>query len=101
MRKRIYEIIPDIGKAKVDAFCAAYNIYFRNQKDAGDILKVGQATISRYLEGSILVPMEVAVRFEKHTNGLVSTDSIFFDYKEYKYDLKQKEREIQNHKKSA
>ena len=91
----IYDRLPDEGKQKVDNFKRAYNIYFKNQTNAGLALKVTQGTIYRYLVGIVLVPMEVARRFEQFSNGAITVDSIFFDYNEYLYDQRlAKKKEI-------
>lgn len=88
MRNRIYKSLPDEGKKKVEAFQSAFRIYFKNQKDAIDIFKASQESISRYLNGEILLPLEIARRFEDYTDGAVKADSIFFDYKAYKFEQK-------------
>ncbi|MCO8088225.1 transcriptional regulator [Acinetobacter indicus] len=90
MRNRIYESLPDEGKKKVEAFQSAFKIYFKNQKDAIDIFKASQESISRYLNGEILLPLEIARRFEDYTDGAVKADSIFFDYRAYKFEKKRR-----------
>jgi hypothetical protein len=88
----LYERIPKEGKLKVDAFRNAFKVFFKNQTQASPILKVEQVTINRYLKGIILVPLEVAQRFERHTNGAITAESIYFDYQEYLFDQRQEEK---------
>lgn len=80
--------LPDEGLEKFENFNRAFRIYFKNQTDAGRVLKVNQATVFKYLSGKVLLPREVADRFSKFTNGDVSADDIYFDYNGYVYDLK-------------
>jgi len=88
----LYDRIPEEGKKKVDTFCNAFKVYFKNQTQASPVLKVEQVTIFRYLNGVVLVPLEVARRFERHTNGVITAESIFFDYQEYLYDQRQEKK---------
>jgi len=85
----IYDRLPEEGKAKMDNFKKAYKIYFNNQTYAGTVLKVGQVSVWRYLNGVYIVPLEVARRFQEFTKGAVDMDSIFFDFNGYLYDQKQ------------
>ena len=80
--------LPDEGLEKFENFNRVFKIYFKNQTDAGRILKVGQASIFKYLSGKVLLPREVADRFSKFTNGDVNADDIYFDYNAYVYDQK-------------
>lgn len=82
----MYDRLPEEGKKKVKAFGANINIYFKNQALAGLALKCSQTTINKYIKGVNLVPLEVARRFSRYTNGNLSEDSIFFDYAEWMYD---------------
>lgn len=84
----LYDRLPKQGQEKVDAFKANYNIYFKNQTNASEILKISQSAMYRYLAGQVLVPMEVANRFSIFTNGVVTVESIFFDLNEYIFDQK-------------
>lgn len=90
--KRKYDSLPPEARKKVDAFGAALNIYFKNQTQAGLVLKCEQTSICKYIKGINLVPLEIARRFSKYTNGVLNEDSIFFDYREWQYDLKMKEK---------
>ncbi len=83
-----FDRLPEEGKEKVRNFERACKLYFKNQAIAGRVLKVTQGTINRYTAGKLLVPLEVARRFEKHTNGAITEDALFFDYKEWLYDQK-------------
>ena len=87
-RPTIFDRLPEEGKKKVINFQQACRVFFKNQTDAGAALKVTQGTINRYTGGKLLVPLEVARRFEKFTNGAIAEDSIFFDYNEWIYDQK-------------
>lgn len=80
--------LPPEGLEKFENFNKQFRIYFKNQSNAGEIFKVAQVTVSKYLAGKTLVPMPVADRFSKFTNGVVSLDDIYFDYEAYLYDLK-------------
>ena len=93
----LYDRLPKQAQVKVDAFRAQYDIYFKNQTIAADALKCSQSAIHRYLSGKVLVPMEIADRFMKFTNGVVSVESIFFDLNEYLYDQeKAKDAAVRN-----
>lgn len=83
-----YEDLPEEAFKKHQKFVSAYNIYFKNQSIAGSALKVSQATISRFLSGVLLIPCDVAKRFEKFTNGNILAEDIYFDAKEYEHSIK-------------
>lgn len=92
----IFDRLPEEGKQKVINFQQAYNIYFKNQTDAGLVLKVTQGTVNRYIKGKVLIPMQVARRFEEFTKGVITEDSIFFDYDEWVYDQKMLNKKAKN-----
>lgn len=87
-RKKLIDVVPEEGKKAIKNFNNAYKIFFKNQTHAGEVLKVSQGTINRYLSGALLVPLEVAHRLEIFTNGAIPSTTIFFDYQAYLYDLK-------------
>jgi len=84
--------LPPEGLKKHENFAKQYQIYFKNQKNAAEVLKVAQVTVSKYLSGVILVSMPVAERFSNFTNGVVARDDIYFDYDAYLYDQKASKR---------
>lgn len=99
-RTLIYDRLPEEGKEKMDNFKKAYKVYFNNQTYAASVLKVGQVSIWRYLNGVYIVPLEVARRFQEFTKGVVDMDSISFDFNGYLYDKRQEERNERKMKKS-
>jgi hypothetical protein len=88
------------GKKAIKNFNNAYKI-FKNQTHAGEVLKVSQATINRYLSGALLVPLEVAHRLEIFTNGVIPSTTVFFDYQAYLYDLKNMQNKVLESKTDA
>lgn len=92
-RKKLIDVVPQEGKDAIQKFNDAYKIFFKNQTHAGEVLKVRQGTINRYLSGALLVPLEVAQRFEIFTKGVIPAQTIFFDYQAYLYDLKQQSKQ--------
>jgi len=87
-RKKLIDVVPEEGKKAIKNFNNAYKVFFKNQTHAGEVLKVSQATIIRYLSGALLVPWEVAHRLEIFTNWVIPSTTVFFDYQAYLYDLK-------------
>lgn len=88
--------LPPEGLKKHDNFVKQYQIYFKSQKSAAEVLKVNQVTVSKQLSGVILVSMPVAERFSKFTNGVVARDDIYFDYEAYVYDQKAARKKKKN-----
>ncbi|OTG87851.1 hypothetical protein [Acinetobacter sp. ANC 3813] len=89
----MYDRLPPEGKQAVKAFGDAIRVYFKNQTLAGQVLKCHQGKISKYMQGVNLVPLEVARRFSQYTNGVLSEESIFFDYWEWVYDQAEAKKE--------
>lgn len=97
MKQDKLEDLPKEAFEKMEAFKAAFKIFFKNHQDAVPVLKIGQSSISRYLAGSILVPMDVAQRFSDHTKGVVDMKSICFDLSAYTFDQRIKRKSDQSH----
>ena len=83
----------DLVKEKLDAFRAAFDLYFADQYQASTILMVGQGTISRYLSGVTLVSADTAKRFEDYTGGLIRAEDIYFDAKAYRFSQRQQKKQ--------
>lgn len=92
------ELLPPEGLEKFNNFCNIFKVYFKNQVVAGNTLKVGQATVNRYLSGQLLVPLKVAKKINELSMGVVEINEIYFDYKAYSYDekIKQKQSGLSN-----
>lgn len=88
IQKKLIDVLPEEGIQSIKNLNDAFKVYFKNQSDAGDILKVRQVTMSRYLTGISLMPLEVAQRFEEYTKGAIPAKTIFFDYNAYLFDQK-------------
>lgn len=92
MTDGINQKLPKEAQEKVKKFRDAFRVYFKSQRDAEDTLKVGQAAISRYLDGKSPMPMEVAVRFSDFTNGQILYQDIWFDLSGYRYDQRKSKK---------
>jgi hypothetical protein len=80
---RYYQTLPIEGKKTVDNFANYIDLYFKDQKAAGDALLVKQSTISRYMSGQSPIPQEVASRLVEHLGSKIELHEIHFDYKKY------------------
>ncbi|ENV14690.1 hypothetical protein WCE14_09275 [Acinetobacter schindleri] len=88
-RQRFIDVAPKEGIEAVKRLNEVFKIYFKNQTEAGRILRVNQTTVNRYLSGVLAMPLDVAKRVEEHTQGVIKAETISFDYKKYLFDLKQ------------
>lgn len=87
------DLLPPEGLVKFNNFCNVFKIYFKNQTTAGETFKVGQATVNKYLSGRLLVPLKVAQKINEISMGVVAVSDIYFDYKAYCYDEKNKQKQ--------
>lgn len=87
------DTLPTDGLVKLNNFRNYCKVYFRNQTVAGISLKVHQTTFNRYLSGDLFIPQHIAERMEELTQGAVTKEELYFDYRSYIYDAKNKEKQ--------